>query len=98
MYSGKIARKDGTKYKAAGYFVKGFKSFWHWYMLIKKKEGIEIFDITTYLDTKVDKAKWVYLSEETVKRLCDNAKYEYKVLMMFLFSVIPQGLALGIKL
>lgn len=38
------------------------------------------------LDTSGEKPKWVYLTEEQVRKLCDNAKYEYKVLMMFLFD------------
>ena len=53
-------------------------------MKINKKKGIEIKDITSDLDTKQEKPDWVYLTEEEVKKLCENAKYEYKVLIMFL--------------
>ena len=38
------------------------------------------------LDTSVEKPKWVYLDEEKVKKLCNNAKYKYKVLIMFLYD------------
>jgi integrase len=38
------------------------------------------------LDTKQEKPRWVYLTEEQVRKLWDNAKFEYKVLMMFLFD------------
>jgi len=38
------------------------------------------------LDTKQEKPDWVYLTEEQVKKLAENAKYEYKVLIWFLFD------------
>ena len=86
MEKGDIKRSDGIKYKAVGDYVKIFKSFWHWYQKISKKKGIEIADITTDLDTKEEKPDWVYLTEKEVKLLCENVRYEYKVLIMFLFD------------
>ena len=62
------------------------QGFWHWWAKINRKKGIDIPDITVDLDTKQEKPDWVYLTEEQVKKLCDNAKFEYKVLMMFLFD------------
>jgi len=43
-------------------------------------------DITTDLNAKQEKPDWVYLTEQEVKKLCNNAKYEYRVLIMFLFD------------
>jgi len=86
MRTGEFKRKDGGEYKSPSDFVKMFKSFWHWWMKINRKQGNKIADITLDLDTSSDKPKWVYLTEEEVKLLCDNAKYYYKVLMMFLFD------------
>jgi len=86
MRNGTIPKDNGEPYKSTADFVKIFKAFWHWYMKISKKEGTEIPDITTDLDTSYDKPKWVYLTEEQIKQLCEKAKYEYKVLMMFLFD------------
>jgi len=86
MRTGEFKRKDGGEYKSPSDFVKMFKSFWHWWMKINRKQGNKIADITLDLDTSNDKPKWVYLTEEDVKILCDNAKYYYKVLMMFLFD------------
>ncbi len=86
MRNGNIKRKDGKEYQSVADYVKCFKAFWHWYMKVNKKNGNEILDITEDLDTSYNKPKWVYLNEEQVKKLCDNAKYEYKVLMMFLFD------------
>ncbi len=87
MRSGKIRKKDGKEYKAVADYVKTIKTFWHWYMKVSKKETQkDIADITLDLDTRRDKPKWVYLTEDDVKRLCDNAKNYYKILMWFLFD------------
>ena len=84
--NGTMKRRDNREYHSLATFVKVFKSFWHWYQKINKKEGIEIPEITADLDSRQDKPKWVYLTEEQVKKLCDNSKYEYKALIMFLFD------------
>jgi len=86
MRSGEIKRVDGGEYKSVVDFVKIFKAFWHWHMKVNKKEGIEIADITEDLDCSKNKPRWVYLDEQQVRHLCENAKYNYKVLIMFLFD------------
>ncbi len=86
MRNGKMKRMDGKVYIASTDYIKVFKAFWHWYQKTSRKRGVDIQDITLDLDTSRDKPKWVYLTEEQIKRLCDNAKYEYKVLFMFLFD------------
>jgi len=86
MRMGKIKKSNGGTYKSIDTYTKIFKAFWHWHQKINKKRGIEINDITTDLDTRSEKPKWVYLTEEQIKKLCDNAKFEYRVLMMFLFD------------
>ncbi|MEN6384056.1 MAG: hypothetical protein ABFD79_02550, partial [Phycisphaerales bacterium] len=67
-------------------FVKPFKAFWHWHMKINKKKGIEVADITQDIDTSNPKPRWVYLTQEQVEQLCDNAKPDYKVLILFLYD------------
>jgi len=86
MKNGIIKRKDGKSYLSVDSYSRVFKAFWHWYQKINKKKGIEILEITSDLDTKQEKPKWVYLTEEQVKQLCENAKFEYRVLFMFLFD------------
>ncbi len=86
MRSGKIKKADGENYKSLSTYTNVFKSFWHWWQKINRKKNIEIQDITADLDTREEKPDWVYLTEEQVKALCDNAKFEYKMLMMFLFD------------
>lgn len=86
MENGTITKMNGGKYKAVTDFVKIFKAFWHWYQKINRKKGIEIPDITSDLNAKQEKPDWVYLTEEEIKKLCENSKYEYKVLIWFLFD------------
>lgn len=86
MQKGVLKRENGQEYKSVDTYARVFKAFWHWYQKSSKKKGIEIQDITLDLDTKQEKPKWVYLAEEQVRKLCNNAKYEYKVLFTFLFD------------
>ena len=86
MRTGQIRKRDGNEYKSVVDYVKDFKTFWHWHMKVNRKQGKEIIDITLDLDTKRNKPKWVYLTIEDVKKLCNEAKYEYKILMWFLFD------------
>ena len=86
MQTGKIKRKDGKDYENVATHVRIFKAFWHWHQKVSKKKGIEIQDITKDLDTRTEKPKWVYLTERDVKKLCDNAKLDYRTLIMFLYD------------
>ena len=86
MRNGTIKKQDGQTYKSVADYVKIFKAFWHWYQKVSKKQGIEILDITVDLDTSYNKPKWVYLTEEQVRQLCEKANHKYRVLIMFLFD------------
>jgi integrase len=86
MANGEIKKKDGTTYRATSDYIKSLKAFWHWYQKVNRKKNIEIKDITSDLDTTREKPDWVYLTEEQIKKLCTYAKFEYKVLMMFLYD------------
>jgi len=86
MKSGLVKRKDGKNFRTTDTAGKIFKAFWHWHQKTSKKNGIEIPDITIDLDTRAEKPRWVYLTEKEVKILCDNAKPNYKLLIMFLFD------------
>lgn len=86
MRNGTIRRQDGDEYRSVVDYVKPFKAFWHWHMKVQKKLGIEIPDITQDLDVSKSKPKWVYLTEDHVRKLCDKARPEYKVLMMFMYD------------
>ena len=86
MRKGVIRKQNGAIYQSTSYFVKNFKSFWHWWIKVNRKQGKDIKDITLDLDTRTDKPRWVYLSEKQIKKLCDNSLFKYKVLIMFLFD------------
>lgn len=86
MKRGEICRQDGKHYKSYPHFVKVFKAFWHWWQIVNRKKGIEIKDITVDLDSRGDKPKWVYLTEEQIRKLCMNARFDYRVLIMFLYD------------
>lgn len=86
MRNGTIKRLDGKCYQSVADFVKIFKAFWHWHMKVNKKKDIVITDITEDLDVSRVKPKWVYLTQEQIKALCNNAKPEYRVLIMFLYD------------
>jgi len=86
MRNGQIKKRNGQGYISTKFYIKDFKSFWHWHIKVNRKQGKTICDITVDLDTSGSKPKWVYLKEEQVKKLCDNARYDYKILIMFLFD------------
>lgn len=86
MRTGVILKQNGQRYLAVSDFAKDFKGFWHWHMEVERRKGTTIEDLTYYLDSRPTKPKWVYLTEEQVKLLCEEAKYEYRVLIMFLLD------------
>jgi integrase len=86
MRNGAIKRIDGGIYRDPVNFVKILKSFWHWHQKINRKNGIEISDITADLDTHKEKPRWVYLTEEEIRKIYDEANKKYKVLIMFLLD------------
>lgn len=86
MESGLLKRKDGKKYIGTDTYVKIFKAFWHWHQKVQRKRGNAIQDITADLNVRKEKPDWVYLTEEEVRELAENSKFEYKVLIYFLFD------------
>lgn len=86
MRNGTIKRIDGKCYQSVVDFVKPFKAFWHWHIKVNKKKDIKITDITEDIDASSPKPRWVYLSDEQARKLCNNAKPEYKTLIMFLYD------------
>ncbi len=86
MKSGIIKTKSNLVYRSVDTYSKVFKAFWHWWMKVNRKRDVEIKDITLDLDTKQEKPDWVYLTEQEVKLMAQAAKYEYRVLIMFLFD------------
>lgn len=86
MRIGVLKRKDGKTYQSVVDFVRYFKAFWRWWMKVNRKKGIGVIDITLDLDTSNVVPNWVYLTEEQVQTLAREAKYDYKVIIWFLFD------------
>ena len=87
MRTGVVRRRDGQRYLSTGDYVKTFKAFWNWHRKVQKKNGAPtVSDICIDLDTSCDKPLWVYLTQEQVRRLMDHAKFDYKVLISFLYD------------
>ncbi len=84
MASGEIKKENGHTYNGTGDFVKNVKTFWGWIMRTKK-----VSDITEDLargDYSNGKPAWVYLTHEQIKTLTDNARGDYRALIMFLYD------------
>jgi integrase len=86
MRNGTIKKANGKNYIGTADYIKVFKAFWHWHMKTSRKKGVTIEDITVDIDTSRDKPKWVYLTEEQIKNLCNSSRYDYRVLFTFLFD------------
>ncbi len=87
MRTGRIKTKNGKEYRATHDFIKRFKAFWRWYIKIKKREGVRIQDITEDLSGACDyKPEFVYFTFTSLQRMMEEATFEYRALMMFLFD------------
>ena len=84
--TGKILTEKGNPYRCVDSLAKDFKTFCNWYIKAYRKKGIEIQNIIGDLSVQVPKPDWVYLTEDQVKRMCEGAKYEYRILIWFLYD------------
>jgi hypothetical protein len=87
MRDGQILKRNGERYISVPDYVNVFKAFFHWYMRIENDQGREVRDITRYIDTSpIMEPVFVYLNLDEVKKLAENAKYTYKILIWFLLD------------
>lgn len=88
MREGRIKKKWGKGvYKSTHDYIKIFKAFWHWYRKVMRKNGTRIEDITEDLSATADHAPdFVYFTFSELKLLLDEAKFDYKVLMLFMYD------------
>jgi len=83
MRSGVLKTRTGTSYKSTGDYIKVFKTFWHWYQKVSKEK---IEDITSDLDTRGEKPKFVYFTEEDFNKLVSKAKVDLKPILSLCFD------------
>jgi integrase len=83
MRTGVLKTRRGTPYKSTKDYVKIFKSFWHWYMKVSKQK---IEDICEDLDTRGEKPKFVYFTEEDFNNLLKRARADLKPILSLAFD------------
>ncbi len=87
MRKGYILTNKGNRYTSVRDYANVFKAFWHWYQKREDENGNSIKDITTYIDMgPVEENKFAYFTIEEFKRVVASAKFDYKVMMWFMFD------------
>ncbi len=86
MREGVIKTRKGTPYKSVGDYVKSFKTFWHWYQRIARKQGNNILDITEDLDARGEKPKFVYFTQQDFEKIMEKASFDLKPLLALAFD------------
>ena len=87
MRDGQIRKRNGETYTSVPDFANVFKAFFHWFMRVENDHGREVKDLTRYIDTSpIKEPEFVYLSVEDIKKMAENAKYDYKILIWFLLD------------
>jgi len=87
MREGQILTRKGQPFLSVPDYINVFKAFFHWYMRVENDKGNLIKDITRYVDSSpIKEPEFVYLTFDDVKKLADNAKYSYKVLIWFMLD------------
>lgn len=87
MRLGVIATRIGKPYKATGDYVATFKNFWHWYQRVNRKKKNKIIeDITTDLDRRGEKPKFIYFTEKDFERILEKASYDMKPTIALAFD------------
>lgn len=88
MRTGKIKKIDGGVYKSVADYAKIFISFWHWLMRVRKKEGINLEEITDDLDTSRDENSFVYITKEDLDKLMPYFNPDEQVRILFMYDTI----------
>lgn len=88
METGRIRKINDEPYKSTSDYIKDFMAFWHWHMKCMKKYHKKfVEDITEDLcQNSKRKSNFRYFTVDDLKKMSDGAKYEYKIIMWFLFD------------
>jgi len=87
MKTGELPTKYGKPYKSTGDYIQVFKTFWHWYQKVSKKNGGGLIpDITEDLDSRGEKPKFVYFTEEQAGEIIKKASYDLKPFLALAFD------------
>jgi len=85
MGKGRITKENGKPFKDIGDYIKNTKTFWGWMLKTKlvKENILEELSQNSY---KKGKPAWTYLTHAEMKNLIDNARGDYRALIMFLYD------------
>lgn len=87
LETGEILSSKGQPYLSWTDFGKDFKSFWHWWMKVNKRQGIIIEDITEDLNITSNRTPhFIYFSYEELLKMMEKATPKYKAMMIFMFD------------
>jgi len=85
MKDGTLRRHDGKPFQSAADYIKAFAAFWHWHQRRERNRAIP--DITAYLDPEAkEESQFVYFTIEQLRLVANQVKFNYKVMMWFLFD------------
>lgn len=87
-YVGQGSKREKRNYASVPDYVRDFKAFWHWYMSYwEDKTGETLTDITKGISTeKVKEKDFVYLTDKEIKKLASISKFDYKVMIWFIYD------------
>jgi site-specific recombinase XerD len=87
MEEGTITKSSGKRYLGVGEFVKSAKSFYGWLNRTHKREDNPTKDLSIDVSNGGGrKPHWVYLDNEKMKTIIDNARGDYRALILFLYD------------
>lgn len=92
MESGVILKQNGERYGDNSTGIKVFKSFWHWWMKINRKNNIAIVDVTEDLNSSSSKeTKFVYLSKENLEKMLPYFEKKEQTILLFTFDSLVRA-------
>jgi len=86
MRKGTIKNSKGEIYKSTADYAEVFRSFWHWWMKVNKKESKVILDITEDLDTTKEDSKFVNITKEELEKMLPYFSQDEQVVLLFVFD------------
>ena len=87
MRNGTIKKQNGKRYKSTQNYSKIFTAFWNWWVRINRRKGKNIDNIVVDLSSRPDhKPEFVYFNFGSLQIMLNEAKFDYKVLMILLFD------------
>ncbi len=85
MYKGIIKKEDGKIYGDIGDFIKNSKTFFDWLIRVGELREDVCRDLSRGGYSR-GKPSWVYLDHQQIKTLIDNARGDYRALILFLYD------------